>query len=320
MSESILLPESPYFRLEQVAEGVYAALVREGTGALGNAGIVDLGGETLVFDTFLIPRAAQDLRRAAEYLTGHRVRFVVNSHWHRDHVFGNQEFRDAEIISTTRTRELLEEVGPKQLAAVSEFAEAVRMEEEALSRETDERRRNWMSRELADDRAFLAAMPDVVLTLPTLTFDEHLTIHGTRRTVVLASHGLAHTESDAYLLLPDEGIAFVGDLVMGCHHPWLGHGNPEAWLDTLNRLRALNLKQIVSGHGPVGPDADIAMVEEYISDVTTLLRGLVSRGVTREQALQTAIPYRWAEWGLPEVFTWNVNALYTRFTAEGSRP
>jgi glyoxylase-like metal-dependent hydrolase (beta-lactamase superfamily II) len=100
------LPESPYFLLERVADGVYAALARPGAGALGNAAIVDLGDRALVFDTFLMPQAARGLRGAAESLTGRPVAYVVNSHFHADHVCGNQVFADATIIATEQTRGL----------------------------------------------------------------------------------------------------------------------------------------------------------------------------------------------------------------------
>lgn len=56
------LPASRHFELERVAEGVYAAIATPGAGALGNAAIVDLGGRTLVFDTFMTPQAAQEVR------------------------------------------------------------------------------------------------------------------------------------------------------------------------------------------------------------------------------------------------------------------
>jgi cyclase len=71
---------SQYFQIEQVADGVHAAIVTPGTGAWGNAGIIDLGGRTVVFDTFATPRAAADLRAAAEELTGQPVTLVINSH------------------------------------------------------------------------------------------------------------------------------------------------------------------------------------------------------------------------------------------------
>ena len=60
------LPTSRHFWLERLADGVYAAIHAEGGAAISNAGIVDLGGRTLVYDTFLTPQAAADLRYAAE--------------------------------------------------------------------------------------------------------------------------------------------------------------------------------------------------------------------------------------------------------------
>jgi len=95
------LPDSKHFRLQQLAEGVYAAIHREGGGAIGNAGIVDLGDRTLVYDTFIAPQPAEDLRAAAEALTGRPVDTVINSHWHSDHMWGNQVFgQDTDILST----------------------------------------------------------------------------------------------------------------------------------------------------------------------------------------------------------------------------
>src|SRR5512136_1696501 len=105
MKTSQQLPGSRHFRLEQLAEGVYAAIHRQGGGAIGNAGIVDLGDRTLVYDTFIAPRPAEDLKAAAEALTGRPVDTVIDSHWHSDHVWGNQVFgQDTDILSTEKTR------------------------------------------------------------------------------------------------------------------------------------------------------------------------------------------------------------------------
>jgi len=84
---------SRYFHLERVADGIYAAVVKPGTGAWGNAGIVDLGDKTVVFDTFATPQAARDLKVMAEQLTGRAVEVVVNSHRHIDHVGGKSGIR-----------------------------------------------------------------------------------------------------------------------------------------------------------------------------------------------------------------------------------
>ena len=101
------LPGSKHFRLQQLADGVYAAVHIDGGAAIGNAGIVDLGDRTLVYDTFLTPQAAEDLRIAAEALTGRPIDAVLNSHWHNDHIWGNQVFdADTDIISTEETRRI----------------------------------------------------------------------------------------------------------------------------------------------------------------------------------------------------------------------
>ncbi|MCQ6265123.1 MBL fold metallo-hydrolase [Fictibacillus sp. WQ 8-8] len=93
-----------YFNLDQAADSIYAAISKDGTGSLGNAGFADLGGETVVFDTFLTPAAGEQLRKAAEALTDNKVKYVVNSQWHGDHVYGNQAFEDAVFFGTEKLR------------------------------------------------------------------------------------------------------------------------------------------------------------------------------------------------------------------------
>ena len=107
MNDNKNLPNSKHFRLQQLAEGVYAAIHMDGGTAISNAGIVDLGDHTLIYDTLMTPQAATDLRLAAETLTGRPIDMVINSHWHYDHIWGNQVFSpNTKIISTEETRRL----------------------------------------------------------------------------------------------------------------------------------------------------------------------------------------------------------------------
>jgi cyclase len=99
---------SRHFRLERLADGIWAAIHIDGGWAQSNAGIIDLGDRTLVFDTFINPEAATDLRAVALELTGRPAVTVINSHSHNDHMWGNQAFPpETDIISTTKTRELI---------------------------------------------------------------------------------------------------------------------------------------------------------------------------------------------------------------------
>jgi len=81
-----------HLKLKQIAEGVYAAIARREGAAHSNAGIVDLGGRTLIFDALGTPKAAKELRAVAEGLTGRPATYVVNSHVDHDHWLGNQAF------------------------------------------------------------------------------------------------------------------------------------------------------------------------------------------------------------------------------------
>ena len=112
MHRNKYLPEPKHFRIEQVADGVYAAINRQDGWAIGNAGIVNIGDTTVVFDTTLTPASAAELRDSAEYLTGHPVSLVINSHYHNDHTWGNMEFMPGSLfISSSVTRELMLEKG-----------------------------------------------------------------------------------------------------------------------------------------------------------------------------------------------------------------
>jgi cyclase len=220
-----------HFRLEQVGRGAWAAIAIPDTGSVGNAGFVDLGGETLVFDTFVTPAAARDLRAAAE-LVG-PVRLAVNSHWHGDHVRGNTVFADVPIAATTRTRELIVDDLPR--------VEQLRHDPEALERWPD----------LAD---FEQVLPDRLV-------DERTDLGGAE----LLPLGAGHTQSDSVLLAGD--VLLAADLVVSGTHPWIGHGDPDGWLLLLDELERLAPRVIVPGHGPVcGLDA-VADVRRYIESL-----------------------------------------------------
>ncbi|MEQ6389345.1 MBL fold metallo-hydrolase [Bacillaceae bacterium S4-13-58] len=100
--------ETEFFNLYGMAEGVYAAVIKPGCGAWSNSGIVDLGDDLLVFDAFSTPTAARELRIQAEKLTGKKVKYLINSHYHGDHTFGNQAFKDTTMLSTMITRKWIE--------------------------------------------------------------------------------------------------------------------------------------------------------------------------------------------------------------------
>jgi cyclase len=308
--------ESSFFRIEPVAEGVYAAIVTNEVLALGNAGIVSLGNETLIFDTFLTPRAAQDLRAAAEHLTHQPIGWVVNSHWHGDHVLGNQVFAPpATIISTSKTRQLIAKGVTAQIeTAQQQLPGEIQTIREQVESESDPVKRQAMLQRVAGLEGQLKVVRMLKLTLPQLTFDSQLDLHGSQRTATLLTYGAGHTESDGFLWLPDEGIVFAGDLLVIEGHPWMGHGSPDQWIGVLDRMVSLGARTVVPGHGPVGPAEAIQPVQRYLRDVAQLVRDAVQAGQSKAEVEALKIPAAYEKWAGSEGFGRNMSALYDRLS------
>ncbi len=304
--------ESRYFTLQPLADGVWTALAVPGTGAWANAGIVDLGGHTLVFDTFATPAAGADLQAIAEGLTGRPVTWVVNSHHHMDHVFGNQAFPQAHIVATERTHELIVMRGAaliEQAKAHPEFLDSLRRR---IAAEPDANRRQELETNLAEYSALDTALPTLQLRPPDMTFDGRLVFHGSQRSAELLTYGGGHTESDAFLYLPHERIGFLGDLVQVGAHPMLSQGDPAGWDRVLERIGQLDLETVVPGHGAVGDGWAIVRTRQYITDLQNLVLAVRDEGGDAEAVAALPMPAPYTAWSAPSIFTTNLRFLYDR--------
>jgi cyclase len=280
------LPSSVHFELEPVGEGIWASIARPERGAVGNAAIIDLGAGALVVDTHFSPAAARDLRRAAEELAG-PVQSVVNTHWHGDHVNGNASMpKEARIIATARTRELIATLGAKRLQAFKDSVDGERGRVHALRSEGDEEGAESLAQ-------LLAEAPSLEQRLPEETFDERLELGRAR----ILTFGGGHTESDAVVHVADARVVVTADLVVVRTQPVAAWGDPREWVRILGHLEALDAHTIVPGHGPVaGPEA-ITRMRDYL-----------------EALLEAAdeAPERFRDWAQPQMWASNVAALRER--------
>jgi glyoxylase-like metal-dependent hydrolase (beta-lactamase superfamily II) len=266
-------PAGRHFVLEPLADGVWAAVHRAGGWAVGNAGIVDLGGATLVFDAGMTPEAGEELAAAARALTGRAPTQLLLSHYHNDHLRGFQAFPDAPLIASEATRTLVDTRGREELTSDLEHGAARLEETRALTDDGDPVRRATARTFVPYWEALVATAPRVALRLPEVTFEGRMRFHGARRRADFLSLGAGHTPDDAVLLLPDDGVVFCGDLLFVASHPYLADGDPEGWLRALGTLKGMGAVRYVPGHGPVGTAADLEVLSAHI-------RGLLARAET----------------------------------------
>jgi len=311
---SAQLPKSKHFQIEPLADGVFAAIASEHGYAICNAGIVDIGDKTIIFDTFISPNAAEDLLKAAKQLTSHEATYVVNSHYHNDHIRGNQVFSpDVDIISTTWTREAIAQKEPEEIRWEKEnVPQGIIDAKSKLIAEKDPRRRRELTLLIVYYKAIIESHQQLKTRLPNITFESpKLVLHGAKRTVELLSL-VGHTASDLVLYLPDEKIAFMSDLLFINIHPYLASGFPERWKESLSMVEALGIQTVVPGHGPVGRSADLSVMAQYIQSLENIAANMIKSGRSIEEASLQPIPSQFETWLLffDNFFVDNLQFLY----------
>ena len=279
--------------LVEAGGGVHAAIARPDRLAVGNAAIVDLGGETLVVDTHISFSAAGELGEAAEEATGRTASLVFNTHWHADHVLGNAQFAGSTIVSTTRTRELIATVGVERLRSrLDALEEELPAEIERLRAAGDEEGARLLEREAPELRTVTHRLPDE-------TFERERDFGRARA----LTYGGGHTESDAFLLVPDAGVLVAGDLVVVAMQPWSGHGDPRSWAEILDRMLELDWDTCVPGHGPVCGRDVLPPLRDYQLALDEAVRG---------GDPEPELPAEFSDWAGPEMWEVNIDALRER--------
>lgn len=216
--------------LREVAEGVHVYEQLPGGWCVNNAGLIAAGGQAVLIDTAATRARARRLREAVERVAPGGPDAVVNTHFHGDHVFGNDQFVPrASVIAHELTR--------------SDMAEA--------------------------GLALCGIWPDVdwgepELTLPDTTFTDRLTLRLGELTVELSRVGPAHTASDVVAWVPRRGVLFTGDVAWSGVTPYVLMGSVEGSLRALAELRGLGPEIVVAGHGPTGGPEVLDATEAYL--------------------------------------------------------
>lgn len=297
------------FEIKKLAHGVYAAIHKPGGRAICNAGIVDLGNETLVFDSFISPYAAQELKRVIAEMGLGPVKYVVNSHYHDDHIRGNQIFKGASIYSTMVTRDLIEKTEPEEFESNNQNLPAVIAKSDSalaavpandLTQKIQLTFWNSYYKTILESQEILqTVLPDKIVT-----FKE--TITGSKHSVELIDMGMGHTVSDLIVYIPKRKIIFTGDLLFINNHAWIADANLDSLKKCLSKIKALNPSVLVPGHGPVGNRSDIEVLLNYLENINLIAEALIKKGLDPEEIQEIPMPAAYQGWLLGRFYVPNV--------------
>jgi len=266
--------------VEEVAPGVFvhqgavAPMSEANRGAIANIGFIVGDDAVAVVDTGGSVEEGRALLEAVRAETDRPVRYVVNTHKHPDHIFGNRAFQAEGVVfvGSARLPAALAQSGDHYLAA-----------NHAL---------------LGDDM-----IGEVEIVPPALLVEEELALDLGGRKLMLRAWPAAHTDNDLTVLDVATKTLFAGDLVFLDHIPALD-GSILGWLAAIDALAEIDAERVVPGHGPASapwPEA-LEPQRRYLTAVADGVRALISAGESIAAAPARVAPDERGRWQLFEEF------------------
>jgi len=277
------------FELKPVAEGVYAAIAKPATKVNCNGAVIVLDDGVMVIDTYSKPSAARALLEQIKTVTAKPVKYVVDTHFHWDHYYGNEVFLGAwpagvEIVSSEATRDNIEQRGlPRVKREILEVPKEIDTLKAGLAKATDAKQKAEIQENLRQTEAYLAELRAMQVTLPTLTFDRSLILYQKSRTVQLLWLGRGHTDGDVVVYLPKEKVIVTGDALHGWT-PYMGDSYPYDWIRMLEATEKLDFDYVIGGHGDVmRGKGQFKMWEQYFRDLLAETAAAYAQGATLDE-------------------------------------
>lgn len=226
--------------LQKIADNVYSYVdVKNASSANSfgaNAGIIVGKDGIVVIDTLISSLEAKRFIKDIRKISEKPIKYVINTHYHLDHTFGNSEFKKigAVIIAQVNDQKNLKERG----AATLKDANKLGLDEKAL----------WGTE----------------LAYPNLSFTDKMEIDLENQKIELIYVGSSHTDGSILIYLPDKKILFTGDILFTNYHPYMGDGDLAGWVKTLDYLMTMEVNTIIPGHGPLSGKKDLIDMKNYL--------------------------------------------------------
>jgi cyclase len=290
---------APEFKVEKLADGVYALIRQDPVGwmVVSNCVFIISDEDVVVVDTGGANSLAKQMIAELRKLTNKPVRYVINTHWHDDHILGNAAYKEAypraEFVAHTATREYLPTKGITARKSMEEGApgfakllqEHVDKKESLAGGPMDDEERTAYVSDIRLVNRYLPEVKETPIILPTITIDDHFTLYRGDRIIDIRYLGRAHTSGDIVVHLPNEGILITGDVVIS-PIPLVGGDQSHVadWGSTLEKLRALKATTVVPGHGPVlHDDAQMELLARMFQSITAQVQAGIARGENLDQ-------------------------------------
>lgn len=226
--------------LVKIADDVYSYIdvkhATAGNSFGANAGIIIGRDGIVVVDTLISAREGKKFIRDIRAVSDKPIKYVVNTHMHLDHTFGNCEFAKlgATIVGSTIGKTEMKQYAEPALKMVSAFG-------------------------LTEQE-----MEGTAICYPSVTFEKTMELDLGDRNVELIHPGHSHTPGSIIVLVPDRKVIFAGDIIFTNYHPNMKHADISGWVKALDFLAGMDFKAMAPGHGPLSGKKDVEDMKNYL--------------------------------------------------------
>ena len=273
--------------LQEIAPNVFAH-IHSGVGwDICNSGFIVGDDGVLVIDAMMVASQVRPYLEEIRKVTDKPIRYLVNTHHHVDHSFGNQFYLPTEVVSHRGCRESMITAGA---------------DVESLSQRYPQYRDDWVQSRL---------------TPASITYEDKMIVHLGDRVIELLHPGPAHTYGDTLVYLPRERVLFTGDVAFQYLTPLARDGHVSNWIKVTNGiLKDVNATTLVMGHGPVSGKEAVSWTLKYLRLVKRVSKSHFDQGASVEDASRAVRLGEYADWVDPERVMVNVQRLYQEFRGE----
>ena len=190
----------------------------------------------IIIDTRPTPTEARKVLKEIRKLTDLPIVYTINTHYHGDHTFGNQVFKNSKsIIAHKNVRDTLIKSGQDHLSLFKTFG--------------------------------LPGMDEVEITPPNIVYEKGMEIWLGEYRLQLLYHGKGHTNGDTIIFLDQLRTVITGDLVFNKKIPYMADAYIDDWIESLKYIQFLKNETVIPGHGPIGGRPTVIAMKHYLMDL-----------------------------------------------------
>ncbi len=278
--------------LQEVAPGVLAVL-QPPAGRFNDSNSVLLigGSAVIVVDSQIVPSVTRRTIELLKARTSLPVRYVINTHWHGDHIQGNSAWREAYpgvqfIAHRTVPEDAAARGNPQREEELEAWRSAIRRAEDRLASPADlpdgpaPEQLQELAQKLPLWRQRLGELEQLEIVTPDLLVETRLQISRAEGPIDV-QHRPGHTRGDLVVFLPEQRVLITGDLVDDL--PFGGHGSPYQWLHSLEALQKIDFEWIIPGHGSVRGRGHVELIRRLVESILQQVAALAAAGKSLEE-------------------------------------